>query len=338
MALRFADGFDHYNSDADMQRKGWSVAATHGVGGVGGRFGGQSRSINNDNVQLVLDNQSTWIIGFALQPAGTWGAYTEILTIGHLDYGTQGYLRTTSTGALQLMRGDTAVGTGFSQQLVGNVWAYVELKYVIDNTNGYMELRVNGIPATTYSGDTQYQAVNYANRPIWLHNNAGVGLYWDDLYVCDGQGSAPTNDFLGDVRVQALMPNGNGNSSQFVGNDGNSVDNYLLVDESSAPNSDTDYVESQTVGQKDTYTFQDPSVTAGTVFGVQVLPYARKTDAGARNICTVARLSGTEQDSADKALQASYSYLPDIRETKPGGGTWSVADVQNAEFGVKVTL
>jgi hypothetical protein len=69
-----------------------------------------------------------------------------------------------------------------------------------------------------------------------------------------------------------------------------------------------------------------------------LLPYAAKTNAGVRSIASVARLSGTEVDSSDKALSVSYAYLPDIRETKPGGGAWSISDVNSAEFGVKVTV
>jgi hypothetical protein len=41
-------------------------------------------------------------------------------------------------------------------------------------------------------------------------------------------------------------------------------------------------------------------------------------------------------DSAVKTLTTDYIYLPDIRETKPGGGAWTITDVNNAEFGIKI--
>ena len=69
-------------------------------------------------------------------------------------------------------------------------------------------------------------------------NGATTANYdYDDLYICDGTTvpGEPVNDFLGDVRVDTLYPNGNGNSSQWVGQDANSTDNYLNVDDTLLP-------------------------------------------------------------------------------------------------------
>lgn len=89
------------------------------------------------------------------------------------------------------------------------------------------------------------------------------------------------------------------------------------------------------MGDKDTYTYE-AMPNSGTVHGVQIIPCAYKTDASARQIYTVARHSGSEVDSAAHTLTTSYAYYHDIRETKPGGGSWSVSDVNGAEFGVKI--
>ena len=164
--------------------------------------------------------------------------------------------------------------------------------------------------------------------------SAGGDIVMDDIYVCDDTGGT-NNDFLGDIRVEALLPNGNGNSSQFDGSDGNTTDNYLLVDDAT-PNDDTDYVESPDSGDKDTYAYGNLASSTGSVYGVQICPYARKTESGIRNLKTVARLSGTETDGPERPVGDSYAYMPDIRETKPGGGAWSISDVNSAEFGQKV--
>ncbi len=44
----------------------------------------------------------------------------------------------------------------------------------------------------------------------------GVGMQIDDLTFCDSTGSAPYDGFLGNVRVQALLPAGAGASTQFT--------------------------------------------------------------------------------------------------------------------------
>lgn len=304
---------------------------------------------------MTFDHQQIWVVGAAYY----WGSGSTVqrcLSIwdgGPYQIGTiQCGLRIDASGYVYVYRaGSTTDGTqlGTTAQIPNfqyNKWYYVEFYLKIDNSAGVAKVAVNGTTICNFtSQDTQNTANAYANTvQVGGAADDGGGLtYMDDIYMCDGQtgaGSNPCNDFLGDIRVDAVFPNGNGNSSQFVGSDGNSTDNYLLVDESSTtwPNDDTDYVESGTVGNKDTYAFGNLASASGTVFGVQVLPYVKKTDAGARKICSVARLSGTEVDSADKDILTSYQYHPDIRETKPGGGDWTISDFNSTEFGVKVTV
>ena len=43
------------------------------------------------------------------------------------------------------------------------------------------------------------------------------------------------------------------------------------------------------------------------------------------------------RDLVEFNLADSYVYFEDIKHTKPGGGSWGIADVNGAEFGVKVT-
>ena len=243
-------------------------------------------------------------------------------------------------GNLKVERGDnvTLAQTTNVPIVVGR-WYYIEFKATIHDTTGSYEVRIDGVPHSqlTASGvDTKNSANASADRIYFGSRNTfftGTGFYLDDVYIFDGTGSAPKNNFIGDVNVVGLLPNGNGNSSQFLGSDADSTNNYQLVDEN-PPNDDTDYVEASTVGYKDTYTYQDLTGSSGTVYGVSAAPYARKTDSGARKIRTLARLSSTEIDNGtDLVLGTSYVYYNSIFETKPGGGAWAITDVNNAEFG-----
>jgi hypothetical protein len=235
----------------------------------------------------------------------------------------------------------TTLGTSTNAMSVSQ-WYYIEAKVKTDNTTGTVDVKVNGVTWLTLSSqDTQVTANAYVNLVgFGADPVSATGMQQDimDMVVLDTAGSAPTNDFLGDVRVEGILPSGNGNTSQLVGQDANSTDNYLNVDED-APGADDDttYNESSTVGDKDTYNYPSLTPTTGTVFGVQISPHAKKTDAGTRSIVSVARLSGTETDGSTQTLNSSYAYLPDVRETKPGGGVWSISDVNSAEFGVKVS-
>lgn len=232
----------------------------------------------------------------------------------------------------------TLLGTGtLSVYMRKDRWTHIEARVTIHESAGVVKLWVDGVLVFDQTGlDTQNGGTGVINNihlgDTW--SSAGMSAYWDDLVVADAT-SASGNETLGDCRVEALIPNGNGNSSQWVGSDGNSTDNYLLVDE--IPPSSTDYVESSTVGNKDTYAFGNLTSTSGTVLAVQKSAFAAKTDAGSRSIALVSRLSGTEVDSSNHSLSTSYAYYSTVEETKPGGGAWSISDVNNAEFGVKVT-
>jgi len=336
MTLRFCDGFDHY-AVGDVLAK-WTSLSTGPASMQTGRFGtGQAARFTalNRSVTKVIDAQATWIVGFAYRAQG-FNANQGIVVfidgaVTHVD------LRVDVGGHLFFTRNGTAIGSTGTTVLTTNTWYYLEVKVTISDTVGVAAVKINGVSELNGTSLDTRNAGNATADTVRINGTGGSSVAettdFDDLYICDAQGST-NNDFLGDVRVEALFPNGNGNSSQLVGSDGNSTDNYLLVDETTPATAD--YVESSTVGQKDTYAFTNPTSTSGTVYAVQLLPYAAKTDAGVRSIVSVARLSGTEVDSSAKTLSATPQYFPDVRETKPGGGSWSIADVGNAEFGVKI--
>lgn len=340
MTLRFADSFDHYTVVADK----WTTQISQGTGPAlngGGRFGSGMQTVNSRIIKAGLPAAATWIVGCAwIHNLGTTPTSAQYNVLAVYDGATcQVSVRANSNGSLTVGRGLTAdLGTTAVGVVQANIWAYIELKVLISDTVGTIDLRVNGVSVLSLTAQDTKQSANATADTVTfgINYNASASIIVDDVVICDTAGST-NNDFLGDVRVEALFPNGDGNSSQLVGSDGNSVNNSLLVDEA-APNGDTDYVESATVGQKDTYAFGNLTPTTGTVYGIVVNPYARKSDAGNRRIASIARLSSTEEDSADKILSTNYQYLPDVRETKPGGGAWSIADVNSAEFGVKVTV
>lgn len=340
--LRFCDSFDHY-ATAQIGQK-WTTLGAGGSIAAGGRHGSRLQLLSATGaVTKTLDAQQTWIVGVAIFSADVGSPSTNPTgIIALLDAGTVQMdvrMNDATNRQLTITRNGTVLATG-TTSLALSTWYFIEFKVFIHDTTGTAELKINGVTELSLTNVDTKNTANASANAVRLGaagaSSGGTQATWlfDDFYVCDGQG-ATNNNFLGDVRVEAIFPDGNGNSSQMLGSDGNSTDNYLLVDEAT-PNDDTDYVSEDTVDQKDTYAYGSVTPGSGTVHGVQVLPYARKTDAGARSIKSVARVSGTEEDSATKVLSMSYLYLSDIRETKPGGGAWSISDVNGAEFGVKL--
>ena len=331
MSLRFTDSFDHY-ATANLLQK-WTSITTGSDGsvsiGAGGRFGsGMFLGAGFPYVgwaTKILDAQATWYVGAAFSPFGRIILYdgaTAQLTLA-LD----------GTGRLAVYQGTTSgtlLGTGTT--ILSPGWHYVELGATINNTTGTCEVRLDGV--TEWSGsalDTQASANASADRvTLWGQNGVAV----DDLYICDGAGSAPRNTFLGDVRVQALMPSADGDLSQFVPSSGST--HYNLVDEV-PPDDDTSYVSSATAGNVDLYQLGDVAAVSGSILGLQVLPYARKDDAGTRTLAPVVKTGGVEYDGSAVALGMSYTYLPEIWEQNPAtSADWTIADVNALQAGVKV--
>ncbi len=339
MALIFCDSFDHY-ATADRLLK-WTADSPNAPSiQATGRFTNALVCAGQTNGQGIRRSIGQNIVTGGMGFAYLSSAIAADIGIGMLLDSTTEQLSMTmdGTGLIQLRRGapaGTVLATG-THPLSSGTWYYIEIKATIANAAATAEVWLNGVLEATFTGDTQNTANAFFNGIRFFNNSSTNSIRIDDHYVFDTTGSAPNNDRLGDVRVECLFPNGNGNSSQFVGSDADSTDNYLLVDDTTQ-DGDSTYVESSTVTDKDTYTMTDLTPGTGTVYGAQSVLFARKTDAGTRSIKSVARLSATETDSADKGLSTTYLYYPDMRETKPGGGVWTVTDVNNSEWGQKVT-
>jgi hypothetical protein len=340
MALLFMDSFDHY-ATADVLEK-WTAQESTIVGqliGTGlGRRGTNAWRAGSTNRGLVraVPSSATIITGRALNLGGAPSGAGAILQL--MEAGTPHItVRANIDLSLSVLRGTTGgtlLATTAAGVLSGSGYDYIEFKATINDTTGSYELRVNGANVLSGSGlDTRNGLTGVITSVALIAIR--LDELWDDVYICDSSGST-NNDFLGDVRVDCFFPSGNGNSSQLVGSDSNSVDNYLLVDES-APNDDTDYVQSATVGDKDTYSFPNLSHTPSVINGIQVCMNAKKDDSGSRSISSVIRSGGTDTNGTTRAISTSYSYHLQISETDPNtSAAWTQAGFNAAEFGHRV--
>ena len=219
-----------------------------------------------------------------------------------------------------------------------DTWYYIELQATIANSpGGSWEFRVDGVTHISASSrDTLYAGDGTCQ---FGGSNSGEvdGMYMDDFYLLDSTGTT-NNDFLGICKVETDLPSGNGNSSVLVGSDADSTDNYLLVDNNaSVPPATTEYVESDTEGDKDTYAMSDLDGTA-TVYGVQTTLYAEKDDSGAKFVRPVIRSGGTDYPGTSFALSnGTYVPIDEIWEVDPNtSAAWAYTAVNAMEVGPEV--
>jgi hypothetical protein len=278
-------------------------------------------------------------VGFHFKP-GSLTSAEGIFALYDEDSTRILYMSRNSSGGLTVVGGNagaTTLITTANSILSLSVWSYLEMRFVLHDTTGIVEVRQDGVVVGRFDGDTKAAtatSIEYIGigRVINL-SGATVDDRWDNLYIADTSGST-NNGYFGVTTVQCIRPTGNGNSSQYVGSDNDSTDNYALVDEQNV--NDADYVASSADGDKDTYAYGNTTTIGGHIVrGVQIVTRAANLTVG-KDLAHVARLSGgTEADSADITMDASLKDRFTIWETKPGGGSWSFSDIDGAEFGQK---
>lgn len=253
-----------------------------------------------------------------------------------------------SDGSVSVYRGaatsDTLIGTTATGLVpiatsAAADFKMIELEVVFaTGATGSVVLRIaDAVVLTVPTIQTSNTANAYCNR-YGFHGAGGSSQNWryDDLYINDDSGSAPHNTFYGEAFVvEKVIPNGNGDSSQFLGSDGNSTDNYLLVDDSG--NNDTDYVASGTVGHEDTYACSDLTNATGTIIGVEQNIIARKDDVATREIAGVLRPASTSYPQTTRTMSGSYVLFFERVDVNPETAlAWSIADINSNKIGERV--
>ena len=177
MALRWADGFDEYTTVLEKWNAATNATIVAGALRTGVAGLRLSSAAGIGNATLTIDAQGIWIVGVAFRVAAIGGPKSIIRT---LDAGAQqGTVQLNADGTLSVTRAGTVVATSASA-ILPNVHYYIELKHIILNAGGTLEVKVNGSVWATFAGDTQATPMRRRTRFIsvlmvraWaLHGNS----------------------------------------------------------------------------------------------------------------------------------------------------------------------
>jgi hypothetical protein len=332
MALLFMDGFDTLSANAPLSAKGWSQSYSTSDTG---RFGGRAVTVGTGlAASVTIANTQTVILGFAYKhTTATVGAY---LLIRFRDGATTQLELQIDSTSIRAYRGagTTLLATG-SATVAASAWTSLEIKLMVADS-GSIVVKLDGVTVLSFSGDTQSNSSAYCNTVLLAGtSSASIGAL-DDLFLLDTTGSAPLNDYIGDVRVSTLFPTSD-SSVAFTPASGGS--NYLMVDDGATVDGDTTYASGSSVGDKDLMGFEDLSFTPATVHAVRVGSVARKTDAGVRSLCAVAKSGATELDGTGVGLSTSYAVIGHTYLVDPATSTtWTASAVNSLVAGYKVTV
>lgn len=342
MALLAYDGFEGI-AIGDISLRGWTLAYNNATGGLGSAsivagLNGNALRLRNGlfiggfgatRAYRTIPNRDTIVIGAAFNKRAFTNA-NDHLIFSLWEGGTCHVSATVNNvGTFKIYRDRLGAVLGESASAIysANNWVYLELEVFINDTTGYARLYREGVEIISVSGvDTRNGATGVINQ-IALDNGvnnpgtSGQDSDYDDCYWLDNGGTAPANAPLGPVRVDRLLPNSDGATTDFTPSSG--AVRHHMVDES-LPDGDTTYNESGVSGHRDIVGLSDLPTASGTIFAVTSRVRARRTDADTIQLIPSIISNTVEEDGTARTLSSSYEEYSDMFPLNPDGDVaWS---------------
>lgn len=335
--LRWMDGFEHYGA-----------TETHMIEGVGGAaawsqvdstwdLGTANPATGTHHMRLTEDTgggtfllrralgQSKQISGFGYRfqvddlPARESSDENDefLMMLAFRDVGNASQIRVNmgTEGSVHALRGNTSIGRSDPCIAAGG-YHHFEAKAKIDNTTGYVEVRVNEVTVLNLTGiDTQTSA-NAETSQFALGQKGdvtdpgpGFGLYdIDDCFAWDNDSSDLENtvvDFVGDKGCYYLPTTADTAEADWTKSSG--VSGYSLLDE-------LDPIDSDYIG--------DSTGTARSIFEVAALPgnvaeviammpviRARKEESGSVTLRGGVVVGASESYTPDNSPSTQFAYM-----------------------------
>lgn len=343
MTLLALESFDNYADGTDMRRR-WGLQDSASINQNVGRYAdGQGVGLPQGANQIITfplpSTESELWVGFAYRlgpTASNYGSGHAILSLARGN-NVQVSLLMHSGGGIAVRRSTTTdIADAVNCFPAFGQWYYVEVRCVISDSVGVVEIWVDGVQVLNATGlDTfNNSCIDGTIDHIRVGGSNNADPEWDDLYVLNTAGTL-NNGRMGEVAIEMLIPNATGNRADFTASP--AVANYLNVDDGAIPDDDTTYNHSSTVDDDELYNFANRSLAADTVPAVLVRNLVRKEEAGDRLIRALTRQNAVEGEGAAQGVGAEYRYHDHIFEENPDGPTgWTTTTLDAAEFGMTI--
>lgn len=209
MARILTCGFEENNFAATM----WTtVSGSPTLQTITVRSGTYAMTIDDGVQESVTRNLSvavtsgTYFTRFYWQASDVTPLGTRVLADG-AGAGVSWRLQITTAGVLQLLNGVSGSVVVTGPTLAINTWYRIEVRHLLSDTVGELELRVDG---TSYGSQTGADTLNGdMSRFVFGGPTAagGLGIY-DDIIINDATGVAPFNTWPGGSKIALAEPGG----------------------------------------------------------------------------------------------------------------------------------
>lgn len=340
MTILFIDSFDHYAQE-HIDDKGYSQSQTgnHTISSGNGRRGTNCMRSTGTNTGARLDRNylasDTIVMGFAFR----WSAFPDadrtIVDIRDTGGSSLLLLEATSAGEIRITSGGQSkiTATNFFSPTNYN---HYEVKYTKGSgADGFAEFKKDQIIQKTITNSTETAQAT----AVRMMEKGSLAQFFDmdDLYILNGLGGSPKDDYLGNVRVDAHFADADGADTDFAPNTG--AANFTHVDDPfPGPDRDTTYNQAGTITNRDLHSMDAASLNT-TVFAVQPVVYAKKTDAGTVTAELISEKpgGGGEKSSGTNNASDNYNFEHFILEQDPDDSTeWDDTKINATEFGYKI--
>jgi hypothetical protein len=308
--------------------------------------GGYSLSSSRLNLRPLGANYTTFFCGVRVLVNPNIGGNEHAIAFTDFSGATQLTLVFNGTnGTITVYRGATTVNGG-SGTLLGtgsttvplNAWFYIEIGATIDPSAGAVTVRLNGVNVSglvlssiNTQGDGGSTTVNGVQ---FIIGSTSLTSSFAHYYFADATGSSPWNTFLGDVRIQTLLPTGAGAITDFTPHG----DSFNWQNAATVPPSPTvQFNSNSTSGDSDLFTMTSVATNETTIYGVQVKSLLAKTDAGARTVAAVLKSSSTTTTGSAVAASATSQYVRAMFQADPNtSAQWTQSNVDAAQAGYTI--
>ena len=327
-----------FSTDGPTVQTGW--------GGTGKALAfGASTGGDLNYIRRTIPETQTVIVGFAFRPHVGINLINikQMVRFRHIVDGAQHITFQLVEGRhLKVTRGTTIfLGTAYNVASLGR-WSYIELKVLISDTVGTIDVVVNGVNKLSLtSQDTRNGGSGDDIDTIEMVGIDGNGVgdtqitLFDDFYILDTTGSSPTNTFLGPTKIEEILPDGAGADTDWTPSTGS---NFQNVDETPRDD-DTTYNESTTTTHLDLFTAGNLAKIDGTVYAVQLDVLGRVTDAGAFTLVPTVKSATVEGADGGTSISNTTEYInvPGMFEDDPdAAAAWTPTTVNAMQIGYEV--
>lgn len=335
--LRWMDGFEHYGVTESHMLEGvggaaaWSeVHSSWQLSTANPATGDYHMRVTaaSNNAQKIRRplGQSKQVSGFGYRfamtalpdveqdaPDTSGGVYMSLIEWRDVSNGEQIRINLGTEGSVRALRGSTALGRSDPCVAAGG-YHHIEAKAKIDNSTGYVEVRVNEVTVLNITGaDTQNTANAETSQfrlgmyPV-VTTTVSTTMDLDDVFAWDDDATDAENtviDFVGDKGCYFLPVDADTADADWTKSTG--TVGYSLIDEID-PN-DADYIADTTGAARSIFGVANMPANVSEVIALMPVVRARKEESGSVTLRGGVVVGSSESYAPDNSPSTQFAYM-----------------------------